>query len=345
MREKQTTLIKRTTFIVVMTIAVSALLLIHHERYGGATYSADVHPVERLFQNAEENPATAEKIPEPEDAYSVVQLTFGGNCTPASMLGSSFYGTFNALAEEEGAEYFFAGLRRIFQEDDCTTLGCAAVFSDESLSPVEKKAGETREWYLAPTKNADIFALSGVELLSVDNDRVGDYGAEGIASTKKALEDVGLSWTDSGKAKYFEKAGIRVGILGVALSDGADISGLLAWAEKASAECQYAVVYVERGEAEGDYYRNAARQLIDAGCNLVCYAGYTTGADPTCEVYNGGIYVDSLGYLLDGGNKFPTENTALYRLSITADEGEIVQVEGELISIEPYDEPWQPIVD
>lgn len=345
MRERRTTVIKRTTFVVVMTITVTVLLLANHELNEGANYIAENSPVPQLASQDGYSYETEQGIAEPEDAYTVVQLTFGGNCTPASMLGSSTYGTFNAMAEEEGTGYFLSRLSGIFAKDDCTVLGCAAVFGDDSLSPIEKEAGDTLEWYLAPKKNMEIFSSSGVEVLSVANSRVKDYGAEGVDSTQAAVTSAGMQWSNSGKAVYLEKAGIRLGLLCTSLSNGGDSAGLTAWVEKAAESCQYVMVYVEREASEGTYYTDLAHSLIDAGCDFVCYTGYCGENGAVSEAYGEGIIVDSLGYLLDGGNKFPTADTALYCLELTVDHGVITQIEGQLIPVKPYEEPWQPVAD
>lgn len=345
MHERRTTVIKRTIFVVVMTIAVTVLLFANYELNKGANYTVENSPVDKLASHEGIAPETEQGIAEPEDAYTIIQLTFGGNCTPASMLGSSTYGTFNAIAEEEGTAYFLSRLSGIFAQDDCTVLGCAAVFSDDELSPADKEEGEVLEWYLAPTKNAEIFSTAGVEVLSVENDRIKDYSTEGIDATKAAIESTGMMWSNSGKAVYLDRAGIKIGIFCTSLDDGTDSAGLTAWVEKAAQSCRYVIVYVEREALAGTYYTDLARSLIDSGCNLVCYTGYCGETGAVSEVYNDGIIVDSLGYLLDGGNKFPTADTALYSLAITVDDGVITQVEGQLIPVKPYEEPWQPYVE
>lgn len=345
MHERRTTVIKRTIFVVIMTIAVTALLLVSHELNEGANYNAENSPVRKLASQDGTSYETEQGIAEPEDAYTVVQLTLGGNCTPASMLGSSTYGTFNAIAEEEGTAYFLSRLSGIFAKDDCTVLGCAAVFSDNSLAPIAKETGDTLEWYLAPKKNMEIFSTAGVEVLSVDNSRVKDYGPEGVDSTQAAATSMGMLWSNSGKAVYLDRAGIRIGLLCTSLRDGADSAGLMAWIEKATESCQYVIVYVDREASEGTYYTDLAHSLIDAGCGLVCYTGYCGENGVSSEVYHEGVIVDSLGYLLDGGNKFPTADTALYCLAITVDDGIITKIEGQLIPVKPYDEPWQPVAD
>ncbi len=340
MSERRKTVIKRTIFIVVMLIAMAVLLFWDLVwRSADANYSPENNPVNSLQEAAQ--PDTESSIAEPEDAYTVMRLTFGGDCTPASMLGSSSYGTFNAMAAEEEPDYFFSRLGWLFQEDDCTVLGCAATFSDNKPEARKKEAGEEVAWYLAPTENAKIFSSSSVDVVSLANSRSNDYGEVGQADTKAALEAEGIAWSNGGKAYYVEKAGVRVGILCASVSPDGDLSGIQAWLETAS--CAMKILYLERTADSDEFYNNLAKDLIDAGSSVVCYVG--GGTEAKSAVYANGIIVNSLGYLLDGNNKFPTENTAVYSLTMTIDDGAILQIDGHLIPIRPYDDPWQPVAE
>jgi len=342
MRERRKAVIRRTVFAVIMIIAAAALFTANYKRNEEATYSAENSHVEHLSSQSGNPAETAKGIPEPDDAYTLVRLTLGGNCTPASMLGHTIYGTFNAVAEAEGTDYFFSGLRDIFSEDDCTVLGCAAVLSDRELAPAEKKAGEDAEWYLAPGKNAGVFSDCGVEIIGLENTRSDDYGKEGRNDTAEALEKAGLTWSDSGKAAYPVLAGAKIGLLSVSLDEGDDTAGLISWVEKAAESCSYVVVYAERGSAEDAYYDTLGRTLIDAGCSLVCYTGAVPESGTEAVSYGGGVIVNSLGYLLDGAAKYAESDTFLYGVTLTVMGSRVVQAEGELIPVDLSENAWQP---
>jgi len=340
MHEKRVTVIKRTVFIVVMSIVLTALLFIAHEKNEGSNYAVQNYTVDMMLSEAQSQPE-ADSIEVPDEAYSVVRLTFGGECTPASMLGSRTYGTFNAMAEKEGTAYFFSRISGIFAEDDCTVLGCAAVLSDsEELSPAEKSYGEEIAWYLAPAKNAEVFSSSSVELLSLANSRVMDYGEAGFESTKEALTSRGLDWSSTDKAAYIERAGIRIGILCTSVSDGGYYESLVSWAKTASESCDFVVIYADRKESAGTFYTDMAKELIDAGCSLVCYSGYADKI--SCTAYNNGMIVDSLGYLIDGGERFSSKETALYQIIMTVHKGKITSVKSELTPVRIYEDDWSP---
>ncbi|MBE6598602.1 MAG: hypothetical protein E7638_04085, partial [Ruminococcaceae bacterium] len=252
------------------------------------------------------------------------------------------FGTFNNTAAEEGRELFFSKLNRVFREDDCTFLGCAAVLSDIELS--YDGNDESSLPYLGPTANAEVFSSSSVEALSLSHDRTNICGEEGLNDTKTALDLANIPWTDTGKAFYTEEAGVRIGILSVKLPDNSTVDGLAAWAASASEKCGYTVIYAERQEGSDEMYTEIAKRLIDAGCDLVCYTGYAPEEGLSASAYNGGIVVNSLGYLLDGGS-FTAADTALFRVTLTADNGTIIQIEGETLPITYPDNPWIPTAE
>lgn len=359
MHERRRTMIKRTLYVVIMAIVLTMALFTAHEIETGGTYGGELDTVRLLSSYSGRSLATEQMVAEPEDAYTLVRLTFGGNCTPGSMLGSSAYGTLNAAAEEEGMSYFLSDLSDVFLEDDYTLLGCAAVLGDGELTPKEKADGETLEWYLAPSDNAEIFASSGVEFLSMENDRVMDYGEEGLLSTEQAVQAHGLLFGSSSKAIYVDRAGIRIGILCCSMKTEADTVGALAWVTAARETCDYCVAYVDRPLDSGSGRREQAereetdasaamendstvfgRALIDAGYDLVCFTGGGDGC--TAAAYGDGVVVDSLRYLFDGGQRFPETDSALYCVTLTVRGGAIEQAEGALLPVRITEEPWKP---
>ncbi|MBE6598744.1 MAG: hypothetical protein E7638_04815, partial [Ruminococcaceae bacterium] len=133
MREQKVTYIKRIVFLSVIVLAAVLLIIVNHELKHGANYAIGHTPASELPSHPGSD-ETITGIEEPDGLNQVIRLTFGGNCTPAAILGADSFGTFNNTAAEEGRELFFSKLNRVFREDDCTFLGCAAVLSDRELS-------------------------------------------------------------------------------------------------------------------------------------------------------------------------------------------------------------------
>jgi len=338
MQEHQINMVKRAVFAVVMVIAAVLLIYAQHEVRHGATYKINNLTVNALEEKNENKCTSANGIAEPLDLSRIIRITLGGNCTPAALLGTNSFGSFNWTAEENGMNSFFAELSPLFAEDDCTVLGCAAVLSDREFSFDENASLEMH--LLGPAKNAEIFSQSSVEILSLCNKRAECRGTDGLNDTKAALEAQSIAWVDQTVLYCTELYDITLGILGICPAHGTDTAEIIDSAKRASEQCDYLIVYAEREEAEDDYYTLLAQGLIDSGCDLICFTG---GGSPAEAVpYNNGMIVDSLGYLLDGGSYTPSA-TALFSLSLSVRSGVIEQAEGALIPIVFESDPWIPM--
>ncbi len=342
MQEQRNNAVKRIVYASVMIIAAALLIFAHHEIYKGVNYRFQHEQASNLSHQHESTPDPLEGIDEPTDLSHIIHLTLGGNCTPAAILGSNSFGTFNLMAEEEGGAVFFQGLNEVFAEDDCTVLGCAAVFSSKELSFDETGSEELP--LLGSPKNAEVFSLGGVELLSLEHARSKAYGETGLADTKSALTEGGLRWIDGETPYILEKFGIRIGILCAQIPVEADPVSYTEAVAAADKDCDYVILYAEREATEVPYYTELARTLIDSGCDLVCWTGAASENGPRAEAYNGGIIVDSLGYLLDGST-YSASDTALYSVSVSVNKNVIEQVEGELIPVTFPESPWLPCVE
>jgi len=341
MQEHQKNTAKRIVYASVLIIAAAFLIFAHHEIHRGVNYSFEEPKVNCLADGGAGVSSPIASLDEPADVSHVIHLTLGGNCTPAAILGTNSFGTFNLMAEEEGKEGFFAQLNEVFSEDDCTILGCSAVLSDGEFPDGGHSSEELP--YLGPAANAEVFSAAYAEVLSLENARCKVYGESGVSDTRAALEDAGLRFVDAENAFSFEQYGITVGILGAQLTTDADSTALIERVSSAKETSDYLILYAERYAAEDERYIDLARAAIDAGCDLVCYTGYSDGDMPSVQVYNNGMIVDSLGYLLDGSTFTPSD-TALYCVSISVNGDTVEQVEGTLVPVTYSENPWIPVL-
>lgn len=284
-------------------------------------------------------------IEEPADAYELATITFGGTCTPASMLGSDAYGTFNQAYKDSGAAYFFARVKEVLAKDSLTLVGCNAVFTDRSELKTADK--ELLEWYRAPTETASVFSCGGIDAVSLACVRSSDYGADGYADTKAALEAQSVLWGDSGKAIYQSlPGGIQAAIYCCKYTEDT-APGIISWIEKVRAENDFVAVYVT--DTEDSYTvsakkREAYRSFVEAGADVVVG---TNGAKlQPIEKWEDGFIAYSLGALMDGATKYPEKTAALLRVNIKSDFGEITEITCEPLPCSTFDEEhtWSPML-
>lgn len=343
MNLRDKTALYRVSFITVMVIAVVLLAVGTAVFYRGANFQA------KFQKPSTETAASADNsinsVSEPENAYSLIRLTFGGACTPASMFGSDSYGTFNSALNSLGAEYFLDRISSITKNDDMTLVGCNAVISDSTdLTPANHYMNE---WYFSGTEALDIFKSAGIDTLSLECPRTRYYGWNGIKALEASVEESGITWGNSGKAIYKTFQGINFAVFCCMLSE-ANSENIANWISKAEQNNDFVILYVCDGETganvPSDTKISAFRGYIDAGADLV--VGSNTSNLQYTEKYGDGFIAYSLGALLDGSTKYAEKYTALLILEVRADNGEIMEIEYDIIPCETYDSEheWCPSV-
>ncbi len=342
MNNREKTALYRIVFATVMLIVLTVLVMFNSIYNNGANFEADMSKPIEESEITPEAPIT--NIPEPEDSHQLIRLTFGGTCTPASIMGSTAYGTFNSMKKEVGTDYFFKRLSSIFTGDDLTLVGCNTVISDsDELTP----SPDVSEWYLTASDSINIFTSSGVDAISLECPRNMDYGWVGFAELKASIKDTDLMWGDSGKAIYQSFDGIDVGIYCCILRES-DRDGIIGWIEGAAQRNDFVVLYVcdkDSGAlAPSDEKIDLLRAYVDAGADLIVASNGTNLQ--YAENYGDGYIAYSLGALLDGSSKYPEKYTALLQVSIKASDGEIFEVGYDFIPLQTYDDEhsWQPSV-
>jgi len=332
----------RTIFVTIMIIALVVLVLFNSIFNKGANFKAGT-----VRPNEEEDglpEAPIANIVEPNDSHQLIKLTFGGTCTPASLLGSSVYGTFNSMKNEVGTEYFFNRISHIFKNDDLTLVGCNAVISNsEELNP----STDVNEWHLTSSDSINIFTTSGIDAISLECPRNMDYGWVGFAALKSTVKETDLMWGDSGKAIYQSFGDIDVGIYCCILRES-NVEAITGWIKSATQKNDFIVLYVcdtdSGAEKPSDEKISILRSYVDAGADLI--VATNSSNLQYAEQYGDGYIMYSLGSLLDGSTKYPQKFTALLQVSLKASNGEIFDVIYDYIPLQTYDDDhsWQPSV-
>lgn len=335
MNAKRKTAVERTVFSSVMTLFLAGAITVSAIMYTDSDYSAGLSkpsqnlPTEEAVQNC--------CISEPEFSYERYLMTFAGSINAGSMLGSSSYGTICGLYEEMGGEYFLEGMADCFLHDDLTFAFLSSIFSDSSEMELSEGG-----WYLAPSENADILSIGGVDALSLECSGVKNGGTDAYRDTKTALENVGVDFGDSGKAIYREhSSGVDVAVYPCTYREE-NLPGIISWIEKAASEHDFVVVAISSEGLEKEELSEAFHGFVDSGANLVV----STNCNDICEgeYYEDGYIAYSLGSLIDGANKYGEKTSELLECELIINEGKIERVEYRTVAVENYSDSksWHP---
>ena len=274
----------------------------------------DIAPMETETEEATEVVA--------EPVIQTVTVTAVGDCTLGVTQTHGYAGSFHEYYDQNGEDYFFGGVRDLFESDDFTLINLECVLS-ESENRVEKT------WNLkGRPEYVGIMTGSSVEGCSLGNNHTLDYGESSLEDTKSVLDEAGIIYgLNEHVATYTTESGIVIGI----------VSSNMLWQDETHAN------YVKDGIAalreqgadlvivschwgiEGDHYANGyqvdmAHQIIDWGADLLI--GTHPHVLQGVELYKGKVICYSLGNFCFGGNRNPqVKDTAVYRQTFTFVDG------------------------
>lgn len=143
----------------------------------------------------------------PASADKTVTITFTGDVT----LGceervTGLEGSFNDYANRMGYGYFFRNMLELFSSDDLTVVNLEGVLSDSGAQENTKKTYRFR----GTTDYVEILKSSSIELCSLANNHVMDYGNQGFRSTKNTLDENEIGYFGTRDYYIFEKDGIKI---------------------------------------------------------------------------------------------------------------------------------------
>ncbi len=248
-------------------------------------------------------------------------------------------GIAGVLDEGIRAEIAASDLFMVNQEFPFTNRGTAA--ADKQFT------------FRIPPEKVSMLSEMGVDIVTMANNHILDFGPEGITDSLAALDGAGIFHVGAGenleqakKLEILEVKGKKIGFLGTSRvymaaswAAGADHPGVfstydpalpLSEIRAAREKCDYLVVYVhwgiERNTVPEDYQRNMGRQYIDAGADLV------VGSHPhvlqEIETYAGKPIAYSLGNFVFGSSIPETE-----LLKVVLKDGEASRFETEVVTI------------
>ena len=267
---------------------------------------------------------TPTPLPTPEPRpENVVTITAVGDCT----LGGDTNGTggdkrFASYVQKYGYDYFLDNVRHIFESDDLTIVNL-----EGPLTTSRHKSSRQTFNFIGPPEYVNILSGSSVEIANVANNHALDFGKEGLAETKKVLENAGIGVSGFTAAHFTEVNGVKVGSIGFTEIDfePEDIVKAVKIARK---QCDLLLVSMHWGNeltySMPNRVKRLGHQIIDAGADLVI--GTHSHCYGEIEKYKGKYVIYSLGNFCFGGNKNPTEKfCTIFQQTFKMDEnGRIV---------------------
>lgn len=257
----------------------------------------------------------------------------------------------NAYEQAGGIEGVLdEGIRREIQEADIFMANQEFPFTERGT-----KAKDKQFTFRLPPERVSILQEMGIDIVSLANNHILDFGVEGLLDSCQALDRAGILYVGGGEdleqaraLKTIEVGNQVIGFLGTSRvymdaswAAGPSHPGVFSTYDSAQAIesirkarklCDFLVVYVhwgvERETEPKEYQKTMGRQYIDAGADLV------VGSHPhvlqDLEYYNGKPIVYSLGNFVFGSS---IPQTALLKVVVKprdASQGEESAAGGEV---------------
>lgn len=309
-----------------------------------------VQAEEEISLNALQNTATATPILDP-GATSGPEATPQPSPTPALQADGSVMVTITAvgdvtigrnvqhngtsifekeLQKQDGdINFIFRNVKDIFESDDLTIANFEGVLADSYSIPANKKNNSFL--FLAPTSYVTALTDNSVEAVTMENNHVGDFGDDGVASTIAAMESAGVVWSNADHMGVYEAQGLKIAMLAYQTLNqpisSEQLKDVVA-ADIATAKetCDLVIVSFHWGD-ELDYAPKSnqimlGRAAVDAGADLVL--GHHSHRINPIECYNGKYIVYSLANCSFAGNNKPSDMfTFIFQTRIKVKDGQV----------------------
>jgi poly-gamma-glutamate synthesis protein (capsule biosynthesis protein) len=237
----------------------------------------------------------AESDDEIVDLGRVVSLSFGGDV----MLDRTVRQNIDRL----GAEYFTKDIKRIFWAQDVNMANLEGpVTNNPSVSNVSQDNPNHFKFTFDPIQTKDFLDFNRVNAVSIGNNHILNFGAEGVAQTEEFLQQnnvfyVGVPREDAKNIVYKDINGKKIAF--VPYNDFAppSIEKTLDSIKEAKQNSDIVIIFTHWGQEYNkkmtNLQREQAHQFIDAGAKVVI------GAHPhviePIETYREGVIFYSLG--------------------------------------------------
>lgn len=276
------------------------------------------------------------EVVEEEPEVETTKLVFAGDVLLTGYLLSQYdsKGIDGIVSSDIVDEMKLADLTMVNEEFPFSTKGTAA--QDKQFT------------FRIDPKRVNVFQELGIDIVTLANNHVLDYGQEALEETFDTLNDAQIDYVGAGnnleeakERKEYEINGKKIGILAASrviptadwtagTSAGVfttyDPTKLVEEIKMAKQSCDIVIVYVhwgvEKDEYPQDYQRELAQKYIDAGANIVI------GAHPHVlqgiEYYNDKPIIYSLGNFVFGSQ---ISQTVYLKVEIDETDNVLLSVE------------------
>ena len=318
-------------FLIAFLLVIVVVLCVRQFACGGILpHDNEAQQQEQAQQGQQEQQDTIqqqEQQPAASGASGTVTISAIGDCTLGTDTNLPEDTNFTKVYKTNNDAYFFKRVVSYLDSDDITVANLEGALTD---SGDKQDKGSNSFNFKGPSSYAKILSKGSVEVCNLANNHAFDYGSDGYADTKKALDKQKIGYFCADLTYEKEVNGIKVGFLGINATAGYDsATDTMKKSAKALSndDCDL-IVGVFHWGVEGDYAVESdqvklAHAAVDAGCNLVL------GGHPHLlqgvESYNGANIVYSLGNFVFGGNDDPMDyETMIYQQTFTFENGELV---------------------
>ena len=263
--------------------------------------------------DAAENPeeaGSAGAVEEAEEEAPVGQVTLtvtaAGDCTFGGMIGAKSYVRFLDYVGKYGYNYFFDGVRDIFEADDLTIINL------EGPLTTEEKPKSHGFVFKADPSCVQILTGSSVEVCNLANNHSRDYGMNGLKQTAQVLDDNGIGFCGYNVAYQKTIKGVRVCVLGFTKWDNSN-EQIVKAVTAAREQCDLLIVNMHWGWEHTNQHCTeqsvTGHAIIDAGADLVI--GTHPHVIQGIEKYKDKYIVYSLGNFCFAGNADPEDKRCI----------------------------------
>jgi hypothetical protein len=280
-------------------------------------------------------PAAPEQAPAKPEAPGPVTFALVGDV----MLGSSFPDETGGLLPPEDGKTLLAEVKPLLSAADVAFANLEGPLADSGQSEKCARSKPGRCYaFRVPTRYGKLLADAGIDVVSLANNHVGDFGDAGRASTRVTLDALGIRYAGApGEVARLEVRGRRIALVAFSTSSGTNDLRDLPEAARIVREARQGadlVVVSMHGGAEGadrqhvppghesflgedrGDLRAFARAVIDAGADLV--VGHGPHVVRGMEVVKGRLVVYSLGnFATYGGMNLSGPNGLTLVLDVT----------------------------
>ena len=282
------------------------------------------------LKDVEQQVADEQDIPEIEHIPSEVVVTFAGDvCLHEDGYVIDYYDTVNDLEKCISPE-----LLKIMQDSDIFCLNHEYTIGESGTATSAKTYT-----FQAKPERMNLLTEMGVDLVTLANNHVYDYGPEALHETCDLLTNASIDYiggghdiADAKRAVYYEINGLKIGFVAASNAEvhrytpqatdttpgillAYDMAEYLEVVKEASQNCDYLIAYMHWGTEDSNYLneqqQSEGRQLLDAGADIV------VGGHP--HVLQGMEYVDGKPIVYSMGDFWfnsQTKPTGLLQLRI-----------------------------